>query len=284
MGWLILTIASAITGALARILQKVLLKDSQSNTFAFSFVFQLTVSGLFLLYALTTQTFELPNLSKVLPNLGVMMVGYSLGNLFLFKAFKHAQASEVSIIFASSTVWSVLAALVLLHETLTIRNWFGIFLIVSGVAAINYSKTKWQINKGHLFALGGAILFGIAFTNDAYILTHYQSIPSYMVIAFALPGVFTLAYQPQAIKQIPYFLKLSRYKKLVLCTILYALSALTIFSAFKLGGPASIISPIQQTSIIFTVVFGYIFLKEKDKMANKIVGTALAFLGVLLLI
>ena len=49
MNWFILALASAISGSVARILQKVLLKHEQSDVFAFSFVFQMSVAFLFLL-------------------------------------------------------------------------------------------------------------------------------------------------------------------------------------------------------------------------------------------
>lgn len=284
MNWLLLTFLSAITGSFSRILQKVLLKDEQSDTFAFGFVFQMCVAGLFLIYTLITHSFEFPDLSGLLINLIVLTVFYSLANLCIFFAFKHAEAAEVTILLSSSTVWSVIAAVILLGERMKLQNLFGIFLIVCGVLAINYTKSHWKLNKGHLFALVGAVLFGIAFVNDAYIITRYESIPSYMVMAFALPGIMTLVYSPSSVKKIKHFGQLKVLKNLLICSGFYALSALTIFTAFKIGGKASIISPIQQTSLIFTVFFSYVFLKEKDKMLPKIIGTALAFAGVLFLL
>lgn len=50
MNWLLLTITSALANSLTRILQKVLLKNKDSDPFAFSFVFQLVVALLFLIY------------------------------------------------------------------------------------------------------------------------------------------------------------------------------------------------------------------------------------------
>jgi len=284
MNWLLLTIASAVTGAIARILQKVLLKNKDSDLFAFSFIFQMVVAAIFLIYAVLTRSVELPNLTGLGFNIFIMALFYGLGNVFTFKAFKVAEASEVAVIFASSSVWSVLAALVMLSEKLTTKSVFGIMLVVLGIASINLSRHAWRVNKGHLYALLGAILFGIAFTNDAYIIGRYTSIPSYMVLAFTLPAFISLLASPQSIKNIPQYTSGSILMKLSLCTFFYAISSITIFAAYKAGGPASIISPIQQTSIIFTVVLGYLFLNERDNVLKKIIGTVLTFLGVLLLI
>lgn len=284
MNWIILVVVSALTGSLTRILQKVLLKDKDSDPYAFGFVFQICVAFLFLIYTLVTSSFRIPDLSGLWVNLGIMTLFYSLGNLFTFKAFKIAQASEVSVIFASSTVWSVLAAVLMLGEKLTLNKIIGIALVVFGIVAINYTKTNWKINRGHLFALFGALLFGIAFTNDAFIINRFDSVASYMIIAFAAPAINILFYSPKSVKKIKYYFDNKILLKLLICSIFYALSAITIFEAYKRGGEASIISPISQSSIIFTVVIGYFFLKEKDNLLNKSLGTILAFVGVLFLI
>ncbi|MFH1561554.1 MAG: DMT family transporter [Patescibacteria group bacterium] len=284
MNWLLLTIASALTGSLTRILQKVLLKNKDSDPFAFGFVFQLVVALLFLSYALFTKTLEFPDLSGIGLNILILALFYSLGNVLTFKAFKVAEASEVSVIFASNSVWSVLAAIIMLGEKLTTKNIFGIVLVVLGVAAINFSRSRWQINKGHLYALLGAMLFGIAFTNDAYIISRYNSISSYMILAFTLPALATLGFKPRSIGNINQYLNKKTIPSLLFCAVFYALSALTIFTAYKTGGPASIISPIQQTNIIFTVVISYFLLKEKDRLFNKVLGAVLVFAGVLLLV
>jgi len=200
MNWIVLVFISALVGSLARILQKVLLKNKESDPFAFGFVFQIIVAFLFLIYTVCTNSFNILNLSGLSLNLIIMALFYSLGNLFTFKAFKIAEASEVSIIFASSTVWSVIAALFILGENLTINKVIGVILVVLSIVAINW-KTKWKINKGHLFALLGALLFGIAFVNDAFILNRFKSVSSYMMIAFTVPAIVTLFYSPKSIKK-----------------------------------------------------------------------------------
>ncbi len=170
MSWILLTIISAITGSLAILLQKVLLKDERSNPFAFGFIFQLLVAFLFFIYVAVTKTFEFPDLSSVWVNIVLMTLFYSLGNLFTFKAFKLADASEVSIILTSGLIWSVASAVIFLKETLSVYNMIGILLIFLGVVSVDYTRSKLKINKGHIFAFLGAMLFGLAFTNDAYII------------------------------------------------------------------------------------------------------------------
>lgn len=284
MSWLFLVLISAVTGSLARVSQKILLKEKDSDPFAFSFVFQLVVAFLFLIYTIFTHSLSFPSLSGLALNILILSLFYSLGNLFIFKAFKVAEASEASVIFASNTLWSVIAAVFMLGEKLNTIKIVGILLVVSGLIAINYSKTSWRVNKGHLFALAGAFLYGIAFTNDAFILNRFKNVSSYMIFAFTLPALTTLFFRPSSIKNIPYFLKSRIMPRLIFCSFFYFLAAFSIFEAYKRGGSASIISPISQSSLIVTVIISYIFLKERDRVINKILGTILTFSGILLLI
>lgn len=284
MTWLILTIISAVTGALTQILQKVLLNDKQSDPVTFAFIFQLSVAGLFLVYTVLTGTFDQPSLQGLIPNILIMTLFYCVGNLFTFKAFKLAEASEVSVIFASSAIWSAMSAMALLGEKLNTAKISGILIVLSGVIFINLKKSKWNMNKGHLFAFFGAMLFGLAFTNDAYIIERYNDISSYMVLAFAFPAIASLLFKPSAISSVKYFLEIKTFAKMLFCGLFYAISAIAIFTAYKMGGQASIISSVQKTSLIFTVAMGYLFLGERDNMRNKLIGTGFAFTGVLLLI
>lgn len=284
MSWVTLALLSALFGSIARVLQKALLSNKQGDAYALGFVFQTIVALIFLIYTVATNTLEFPNINDLWANIIVMTIFYSLGNIFTFKAFKLADASEVAVIFSSSSIWAIISASVLLGERLKASNYLGILLIVSGIIVINITRSKWKLSLGHLYAAVGAFLFGVAFINDAYIIGRYNSIASYMIVAFTLPGIFTLFVKPSSIKSIPYYFDRATISKLAICCVIYSLSSITIFGAYKAGGLASIISPLQQLSIITTTILSYFFLKERNRIPNKLIGSVLAFIGAVLLI
>lgn len=284
MSWVTLALLSALFGSIARVLQKALLSNKQGDAYALGFVFQTIVALIFLIYTIATNTLEFPNINDLWANIIVMTIFYSLGNIFTFKAFKLADASEVAVIFSSSSIWAIISASVLLGERLKASNYLGILLIVSGIVVINITRSKWKLSLGHLYAAVGAFLFGVAFINDAYIIGRYNSIASYMIVAFTLPGIFTLFVKPSSIKSIPYYFDRATISKLAICCVIYSLSSITIFGAYKAGGLASIISPLQQLSIITTTILSYFFLKERNRIPNKLIGSVLAFIGAVLLI
>lgn len=282
MNWFLLVIISAVTASFARILQKVLLNDKNNNPIAFAFVFGISVDVIMLVWALI-EGFSIPNLVPLIPNLLAMTLLYCLANIFLFKAFKSAEASEVSILLASSTIWSVLSAVIMLGERLTIIKLLATTLVFVGVATVYYSKSKWKLNFSHLFALLSAVCFGVAFTNDAFIVGKFQNVSSYMFIAFLLSSFAVLLFEPKAVKQLKHFLQKGVIAKLSLTSLVYGISAVTVFQAYKNGGEASVISPISQTSVLITVLISYFLLKEKDRLLNKTIGALLVLSGVWLL-
>lgn len=284
MTWLILTIISAITFSLSRVLQRILLKNNDSDSFAFSFIFPTLVSIAILFYSLVTGSFELPNLTSVWFNMLIMVLFYSAGSVFVYQAFKDSPASEVSILFSTSSAWAVMSAMIFLGEKLSTSNIIGITSIILGVIVINYQKSNWKFERGHIYALLGAAMFGVAFTNDAFILNQYQSVPPYIFLAFILPALAILLYKPTLIKSLPHFFSKGIFGKLLITASIYAISAITIFAAYKAGGKASVINPISQSSVVLTVIMSYFFLNEKDKLLQKVIGAVLVFGGALLLL
>ena len=284
MHWIAYTLISAFTGSIAKVLQRTLIANQTHHPAALAFVFQLLVGSIFFLYTLTTNTFELPPIETIWLPVVVMTLLYGIGNIYTFKAFQKAEAAEVAVIFASSSIWSALTALVLLRETITPTQWLGIVLISLGVVVVSYRKTQWKLNQGHLFALLAALCFGIAFTNDAFIITAYTSVSAYMVLAFTLPGFMVLFLQPKAIPTLPTLLQPKIIIRLLICVAFYALSALTIFTAYKQGGSASVISPLHQTSLLFTVALSYFFLHERGHILQKVVGAMVVCAGAAILI
>ncbi len=282
MDWLSLVLISTVSFSLTSILQRALLREEQSSPVAYAFVFQLFVSSLFVVYVLI-YGFNIPPLLPVLPHLILMSLLYALGNLSLFKSLKLSEASEVAVISSTKSIWTVLTAALFLGEVITMSRLFGTFLVVFGVIVVTWKKKVWNINKGYLYAILAAVFYGIAFTNDAYLVNYFDDVPSYMVLAFIFPSLMVLIFQPSLVKDLGSYKNKKSLVSLLAASIFYAISAVTIFLAYQTGGEASQIAPISQSSIVLTVVFAYILLKERSNLIKKFIGSLIVFLGVLIL-
>jgi len=284
MSWLTLTFISAVALAISTLVERVLMQDEQSDPVAYGFIFQIITGTLIFIYAIFTTGFQIPNLTPLIPNLILTGILYALANYTLFKAFQTTQASEVTILSSSRSIWSILTAIIFLKESFNTIQVTGTVLIITGVIAVSWIKKQtWKLSNGHLLSLAAALFLGIAFTNDAYILNNFDNVPSYLVLSFFLPSIVILFFKPKAIFKIKLFLKPKRAFNMLLNCLVYAIATISIFLAYKTGGNISQIAPISQSAIIITITLAYIFLKERDRVLQKILGAILVFVGVLLL-
>ena len=279
MSWQILVAVSVVTYSVSVLLQRILLKDEKIDSVAFSIVFQLLTGVLILGYALM-RGFSSPNLLPLLPNLALMTFLYGAGNVFIFKALKAIEASEFTIIFATRTVWIILAAVLFLSEQFSLVQLLGTGLILSSVVLVSWQKGL-KLSRGVLLSLAAAACFGLAFANDAFIIRNFD-VPSYLGIAFIVPALAVWMVFPKSTSKMLPMLKKSFLKKLGVLSVLYATSAITIFLAYQIGRNAAQIAPLNQTSTILTVLLAIIFLGEKSQLTRKLIGAVLSFIGIIL--
>jgi drug/metabolite transporter (DMT)-like permease len=281
MSWQILLTISIFTGAFAAILQKLLVKNEDSDPIASSIVFQV-VTGVVIGVFAFTQGFKSFDIKPILFNLIAMAFLYGIGNAFLFQAFKYSEASKVSVLFASRALWSIIAAIFFLSEVFNATQAFGTLLIISSIVIISGSSLKFKFDRGEISALLAAISFGLAFVNDAFIVRNLD-VPTYLTLAFIIPGLLVGLLFPKSLKNIPQFLKPAKLARLILLGIIYGISAITIFLAYQKGNNAAQIAPLQQTTTILTVILAIIFLRESSNILKKIAAAVISAIGIILL-
>lgn len=280
LSWQILLAISVITYSVSVILQKVLLKNNKSDPVAYSIVFQIVTGIIIGIYALLNG-FRTPDLIPLIPNLLVMVILYGIGNVLIFKALKEADASSFTIMFSSRAIWMILGAVVFLKESFSGQQLLGTVLIILSVILVSWKSGGLKMGKGVVFSLLGALAFGLAFTNDAYLLNNFD-VPSYLTFSFLLPPLAIWAVYPKSTAKMKPLFERETFKKLIILGIIYAVSAISIFLAYQVGKNASQIAPLNQVSTILTVLLSMIFLKETDNKVIKILGAIISFVGVVL--
>ena len=281
MGWQVLLIISIVTYALSVILQRILLANNKTDPVALAIVFQLFTGLLIAIYAFING-FHLPNFSSNLHNFIYMIFLYTFSNILIFKSLKLIEASEFTILFSTRALWTVIAAVILLKETFSLQQSMGTLLIFASVIIVSFKSHKIKLGKGQVFAFLAAIFFGIAFVNDAFILKN-NDVPSYLVFSFTLPGLFIWILNSRATNKMKFIFHKEAFLKIILLGFLYAISAISVFLAYKIGNNAAQIAPLNQTSTILTVILGVIILKENNYILRKIFGSIISFLGIILL-
>jgi transporter family protein len=282
MTWVFFVFAGVLIASTASLIQKALLNEEKSDPFVYAIIFQLMTAFVLLPYVLFVG-FHLPPVKPLLPYLLLTCLLYGLSAVFYFKGLKLIELSESSILASSKAVWTMLTAVIFLGEPVSLRRILGVILIMASITVIFWKRKKWNLNKGHFFILISVIFSGFAFTNDAFLLNHFDS-ASYAFLAFLLPSLFLLIIRPKSINKFKLFFDKKRLFLILTAVSLVGMGTLFIYLSYQKGGDASQIVPITEFSIIIVVILSFIFLKERDYFIQKIIGSLLAFIGVLLLI
>lgn len=282
MSWQILVGLSILLYSFSVILQRYLMRDEKSEPISFAIFFQIGVAIVIGLIVLLTQgSIPLPNLSGIVWSVLVMTAAYALSNIFIFRSLKLTEASKFSVIFSGKTVFTILGVSIFFSEKLSSVQWIGAMLILVGIFIVSVKDIKKKLNHGDLLALIAAIFFGIANTNDRFLVKYFDPY-SYVVIGFLLPGLVLAAVYPKKLKNISSYLKFNFLKKGLLLLVIYGFSAVTFFSALTITTNSSQLYTINSFSAILTVVLSVVFLKEKDDIGRKLLGAVVSVVGLLL--
>lgn len=284
--WIIFAILSAFFAGVTAILSKVGIRDVNSNLgtairtiivflFAWLMVFVAGVQGG--MTSISTKTLVF-----------LVLSGFATGASWLcyFRALKYGDVNKVAPIDKSSTILTMILAFLFLHEGITLLKAVCMVLIGGGtymmiekhnLPEIRNEKSDWLLWAilSAVFAALTSILGKIGISDiDSTLGT---AIRTFVVLIMAWVVVFVSKSQGD-MKNITG----KTLGFLVLSGVTTGLSWLCYYKALQ-DGPASVVVPIDKLSILVTVAFSYVVLKEK-LTKKAFFGLALLVLGTLLLL
>ena len=280
MSWEMLLGISILASVSWTLLERVIMKGEDSDPVAFSIVANLTAGLLIAIFSFF-KGFSTTNIEHVLPNMILMAILYGAGNVLMFRSLKLIEASQFTILFTTRVIWSIIAAIIFLHEVFLPTQFFGTALIVVGIVLVTLRSKQFKLGKGEFFVLICSAAFGIQFINDAAILKQVD-VFFYLPLIFIIPNLLVWAIFPKSTKRIVSLFTSRAVLKILLLGALFALSATTYLLAYDVGRNAAQIASLNQTQTIITVVAATIILKERKDYLKKVFASVLTFLGVLL--
>lgn len=203
--------------------------------------------------------------------------------LLSYRAYQLIGASEVALLLSTGRLWNVVGAAFFLHEALTLQHIVGAIIVLLGVAIVLYDKKKFSLNKGALFVLVAAFLFGMNDINGYYILKSFDA-TNFLIYSEFLPVIALFVLQPTLVKKLTYYFQKDKALKVSLLALGDAFGMLTLFLAYQAGGKASVIGPLSATRVLVTTVLAVVILKERNNITNKLIGAVVAVVGVILLL
>lgn len=284
--WVLFAFASAFFAGVTSILAKIGVKDVDSHVATAIRTIIVLIFSWIMVFIIGSQSTIVNIDGKTF--LFLILSGLSTGGSWLcyFKGLQLGDVNKVVPIDKSSTILTMILAFIFLNEKITINMVIGMIGIAIGTYLMIQKKEKaekivkrkaWLIYAllSALFASLTSILGKVGIENvESNLGTAIRTI---VVLVMAWIIVFATKKQ-RDIKKID---KRSLIF-LILSGVATGASWLCYYKALQ-DGLASIVVPIDKLSILVTVLFAYIFLKEKLSK-KSLLGLILIVVGTLLLL
>lgn len=216
---------------------------------------------------------------------GVLTPG--IVRLLYYSGLKKLGAPVNSSVFSVYPLYSVLLAVLLLGEMLSLENWVGVLLVILGGALVEMSSR--EINSGVkynrrnlIFPILGGLTLGVSSIIRKYALDIYNA----PVLGVAV--AYTFSFLPYAVmlmgsRSTRKGLSLKRdFRFFWIAGIGQAISWILSFYALSYER-VSIITPLLSVEPLFVALFAYIYLRDLEQVSRKlVVSIILTFLGVVL--
>lgn len=283
--WIAFAFGSALFAGVTSILAKIGIKNTDST----AATAVRTIIILFFSWVMVFVTGQFGGISDISGKTLTFLIlsGLATGGSWLcyFKALQIGDVNKVTPVDKSSTVLTMLLAFIILGEELSLLKVVCIVLIGVGTyLMIEKKKTdKQTTGKGWLFY---AVLSAV-FASLTSILGKIgiSGVPSNLGTAIRTIVVLIMAWVMVFVtKKQDELKKIDRKSMLFICLsgLTTGLSWLCYYKALQ-DGQASIVVPIDKLSILVTVAFSYIVLKEK-LTKKSFLGLVLITAGTLLLV
>ncbi len=281
MSWYFWVLFSVITTAIANLLQRILMREKESDPLASAILFQFVTGIITGIFAFWKGFVPFP-IGQYFWNFLLSSFLWGFGTFFLFRALQTLGASEVAILSSLGAVVTIVSSIFFLGESFNVQKTIGTILIVSAIFLVNMKKGGFVFGKGTWYAVITAMFYGLAVTNDAYILKTYDAV-SYTALISFFPGILLLALKPRAIYAFKQLKNLRFFKNMLLLSLFYSAQAIAYYVALEVGVAASQLAIIYKSNIILTVILATIFLREKERIIGKLFAAFLVTAGVLMI-
>jgi len=269
----LLTLGAALSWALTALLMKM----GVTSMTRIGFAAVRPWLGLFFVlpYALLIGTLEFGSPQLIAIAVGGTLLNAVVGTALFFYAITHAPLHQASILSNTGPFWGVLSSVLVLGEPANPVAFASAALIVGGTYFLIERRKEGESTR-HLLpllaALAAGVLFG--FANGMNPMGYHLLFTSSSAVMWGI------IISPKLIQRRVKFTKRGMIVAVISAFFGYFGGWILWLNALD-RAPASLLSPIGGTSVLFTVLLSIVFLKERPTR-RALLGGVLVFIGVLL--
>jgi len=276
MNWIIFAILSGLFFALARVVARVILKK-QANPLAYTAIHDF-IAGLILL-PLLFFGFHFPEKSITwLYFFGIILFAF-VSDWLSFLALKKINVSVYQIAMQIRHIFVLFGGFLFFSEQLNLSKIIGVVVIILGVLIMLYEKGKIHWSGGVLLTFLSTFFAFIAFLFVKFTILDFSetAAASFELISI---GFLAFSFLGFSVKKIKKEIQLNKIG-IIISGVLFGFFELFLFLALKTGEISKVI-PVTQISLVFGVLIGIFYLKEKERLFQKLVGMLIIIVGIIL--
>jgi len=234
------------------------------------------VAPLALLYAVASGTLAFPSGYAIGMAALAGFIDSTLGGLFYLLAMERAPAYRTATLASTAPLWGVSAAILLLGEPLRWQVLVAAVLAVSGAYVLAGHRMTFRDHAlGSILGLLAGLFWGFAETIPSKLALEAGLSPATLLFVFSTASVVSMAVMTPFLRH-RFPIRVDRVG--VGLTILAGVGGaffgwLFWLSALRLA-PASLISPLRGSTLVFALVYSILFLHERPNRSAWI-GVAL---------
>jgi drug/metabolite transporter (DMT)-like permease len=278
--WFILALISGLLFAINKLIFRFALKGGKVNALTFISIHELIAGLLILPFALRSMPYDATSY-VVLLIIATTLLIFAADVLSTF-ALQKIEAGFYQIIGQLRHPVVLIGASYLFDETLDLQKLIAVSLVVIGVLIALYDKNKLlKLNIGIIQAILSTVFIAFGFLLIK-ITTRYVEPIALGSISLTGAGLLGLMVAGSTKNLYVRHMNTNTKRLLLAAAIIFAIFEVVLYTALDIG-EASKVTPVMQSSMVFTLVGGYIFLQERSNLIQKIIGSIVIILGITIL-
>lgn len=192
---------------------------------------------------------------------------------------EYSHLSISAILSRTRLIWVPIVAFFLIHESLKVSEYLGIAILFIGLTIV-VSPKKLFVDKGATYANRSAFVIAINIVITKMALPYGSN----SLINAAIPFIATIFF-PIIMKNARQRMKkiVRKNLSLKLFAVGFNIIATYLFTVALRFGDSGKVTAVYQGMLVTSILAGIIFLKERQDIWKKCIGTAITIIGVVLL-
>lgn len=217
-------------------------------------------------------------------------IGIALSDTWYFLALRKVGAGNTAIVSSLYSPFVIVLSVLFLNETLHWTQFIGFLMVLIGIILVTWQRNRKNVDTSVLWQ-GLALAAGAVFLNAVGVVMvkrilegdGFFWIISLRLIGGILGSIGLLLISQKLVKVINEIKQPRDWRILIIASVLGTYISMILWLSGYKYTDAIIASVLNETSVLFIVLFAWIFLKE-EVSRRRLTGVVLAFLGVLVFV